>query len=223
MQIVLALLEDGVLFADTLVSDPVAAAVTWSHDPELRARVPMLTGGSSSALDVQRRLHAFAVDHHERRGLPGVTHADALLELWGDTLDRLASGRRECLVGRLDWATKRHALEQALDRHASLGWDSAEIRYLDQIYAHLDPARGLYWSYEARGLVETLVDEDTIERFTREPPADTRAFARAALLRRFERDEIHEVDWDHVTLALGEGSRRHLVEVDLGDPHGSVR
>jgi proteasome accessory factor A len=216
MQIVLAMLEAEAVDARVAVDDPVAAAVAWSHDPGLRAAVRLVDGSLATAVEVQERILEAALRHRDAHGFADVPRADEILALWEDTLAKLAARDLDALAGRLDWVLKLRILERALAQRPDLDWSAPELRYLDQLYASLDPDEGLYWPHAERGLVEPWVGEEEIQRFVHEPPDDTRAWTRAMLLRRLEPSEIAQVDWDRIVVREA-GSWRRL-EIALDDP-----
>jgi proteasome accessory factor A len=224
MQIVLALLEDGVLDASIAIDDPVAAAVCFSHDPTLEAAVPLVDGRTATALALQQSVFACARHHFDRHGLPTVPRAGELLELWEAVLAQLEARDWDALAPRLDWVLKRTLLARARER-AGVDWDAPELRHLDQIYGSLDPDEGLFLQCERAGLVEQAFDEERIAHFECNPPEDTRAWTRAMVLRHFDEHEIVEVDWDRVELELrdddGLGLRRFVLA--LPDPVGFTR
>jgi proteasome accessory factor A len=116
---------------------------------------------------------------------------------------------------------KLSILHQAQRQRPNLNWSSPGIKHLDFLYASLDPADGLFHAYENRGLVERLVSEQEIARCVHEPPADTRAWTRAALLLRAQPDEVDEVDWDFVRFKLAGKTRRTVsryLTVNLPNP-----
>jgi proteasome accessory factor A len=221
MQIVLALLEAEVLDPRLAIDEPVAAAVAFSHDPSLRTAVRLVGGSRASALEIQQRIHELALRHHAAHGLETVPRAAEILTLWGDTLAKLAAGDLDALAGRLDWVLKLRLLQRALAQQPSLDWSAPELRHLDQLYASLDPDEGLFWPHLASGLVEPWVSEAEVARLTSEPPDDTRAFARAMLLRHLEPREIVLVDWDRVVVEKARPYER--IEIALDDPLGSTR
>ena len=223
MQIVLAMLEAQAVDRELLVEDPVAAAHTWSHDPSLRARVSLVSGARDTAVELQQRFLDAALRHRDAHGFASVPRVDEILALWEDTLGRLASGDLEALVGRLDWVLKLHALEAALAQRSDLDWSSPALKYLDHRYGSLDPDDGLYWAYAARGVCEPVVSEAEIGRFLHDPPDDTRAWTRARLLRRFDAEEIQEIDWDHITIGLHTRNGWRRYELRLDDPLGFTR
>jgi proteasome accessory factor A len=149
-----------------------------------------------------------------------------LLDCWEDTLARLVARDFAALGRRLDWVLKRQLIERAMSRRRGLSWSSPEIKLLDQMYASLDTSEGLFWSCEDAGLVDVVVSRDDVRRAMRTPPADTRAWTRAHLLRRAGADVIDEVDWDRVVLSMRSGFRswtREKRRVDLPRPYGDTR
>lgn len=221
MQIVLALLEAEVLDPRLAIDDPVPAAVAWSRDPSLRTALRLADGSRATAVEVQQRILELAHRHHDAHGLETVPRAAGILALWGDTLEKLAAGDLDALAGRLDWVLKRRLLERALAQRPELDWEAPELRYLDQLYASLDPDEGLFWPHQASGLVEPWVSEEDVARFVREPPADTRAWTRAMLLRQLDTSEIARVDWDSVVIERRRPYER--IEIALDDPLGFTR
>jgi hypothetical protein len=221
MQIVLAMLEAEEVPQQIAVDDGVAAAVGWSHDPTLRAELRLVDGSRATAVEVQQRILDAALRHRDRHGFETVPRADEILALWADTLEKLAAGELDALAGRLDWVLKLRLLERALAQRGDLDWRSPELRYLDQLYASLDPDEGLFWPHAASGLVEPWISEEETQRFVHEPPDDTRAWTRAMLLRRLDPAEIERVDWDGVVVETA--TTRARFEVQLDDPLAFTR
>jgi proteasome accessory factor A len=133
---------------------------------------------------------------------------------------KLKCGDLPGLVGRLDWVLKLYSLERAMDLDSKLNWQSPEIKHLDHLYSNLARAEGLYWKYEAAGMVERLVSEADILRYMKSPPTDTRAWTRTMLLRcaiKLEL-EIEDVDWDRVRFRSRNGTASRTIE--LANPLG---
>jgi proteasome accessory factor A len=201
LQIVLAMIEAGRVSPELLVEHPLRAVGLWSRDPTLHHAEPMVSGKRWTAVELQCALcenaRAFVDDGRCDAAVP---HARAILDLWAETLDQLKRRDFDTLAGSLDWVLKRYVIEQAIDSRGE-GWDSPMARHLDQQYANLDPACGVYRSMERQGIVRRLVSDEQIERFTSEPPEDTRAWARAMILRSIDPADIYSVDWDRITYA----------------------
>ena len=215
MQIVLAMLEEGQIRPELILDDPLDAIIRFSHDPTLQSKARTAAGQRLTAVEMQLRFLEEAQRFYERGGCEGVVPgAQQILALQADTLGKLRRGELDALVGRLDWVLKLRALEHAMARwkkqHATarrpeLTWHSPEMKHMDHLYASLDP-HGLYWAYEKDGLVERVVEEQDIDRMVRQPPADTRAYTRAMLLRQAGPERVQHVDWDSVEFKGTSGS-----------------
>jgi len=233
MQIILAMIERGCVDSDLILDDPIAALTTFSHDCTLRSRVSTVRGQELTAIELQMRFLEEASQFVAHGGCDGVVpRASEILALWGDTLTKLRSaasgdnpGALIELAPRIDWVLKLLILQRAMDQHPDLSWDSPQIKHLDQLYSSLDPNEGLYWAYERAGCTEQHVSEAQIERFVAEPPANTRAWLRTALLRLGGPDRIADVDWDSIRFRI-EHEGRYMPTyrtVELNDPLSFTR
>ena len=200
MQIVLAMVEAEQINPHLFLEDPLDALDRWSHDPGLTARARVAGGRRYTAVELQRRYFEAAARFVDQGRCDGIVpEARRIVELWDDTLTKLEARDLDALSTRLDWALKLSMLERARARRADLAWNAPELKQLDHMYGNLDQSAGLYWIYERAGAVEQVVSAARIARFVSAPPDDTRAWARAMLLRRVDGDEtIEEVDWDRM-------------------------
>ncbi len=225
MQIVLAMIEAEQVNIELLLDDPIDALMRWSHDPTLQARAAMTTGEELTAVELQLRFLEEAKQFVASGGCDGVVpRAGEILALWEDTLVKLQAGDFASLAPRLDWVLKLSVLQQVLDQNPELTWSSPEIKHLDHLYSSLDPSEGLYWAYESGGLVERMVTDEQIERFTVSPPEDTRAWTRAMLLRWAGPDGVDDVDWDSIRFKTGyERYRTAYRRLELASPLAFTR
>jgi hypothetical protein len=199
MQIQAAMIEAEQIRCTHLLDDPVEAVVRFSHDPSLQTKALLTSGEERTAVDLLRFFLDDMTDFVERGGCEGfVPHAREIMELANDTVQKLAARDFDALLGRVEWLLKQQMLERTLAKHTHLNWQSPEIKHLDHLYSSLDPAEGLYWIYEQNKVVETLVTPGEIERFMHSPPDDTRAYARAMLLRKADAEQVRYVDWDRI-------------------------
>jgi proteasome accessory factor A len=212
--------------ADLALDDPLDALARFSRDVDLSARAQLVGGGMRTAVELQRGF----LEEARRFWLQGrfdgvVPEAGQLIALWDDTIAKLEAQDFASLSRRLDWVLKRRLLQSVLDRRPDLTWQSPALKHLDQMYASLDEADGLFWAVERAGQVERLVDEHAIDRARREPAPDTRAWTRAQLLRLAGAHRVDRVDWDRVCVRIPSDRwpyfRRRTVHLPL--PFGATR
>lgn len=219
MQLVLAMIEAGKVDGSLALDDPLTAVHQWSHDPTLRAKALLVTGYSVTALELQRRFVDQAEQFIESGYTDGIVPgAREILSLWDDTLNKLEARNWSALTGRLDWVLKLSFLQRAFEVRPELDWHSPEIKHLDQLYSSLDHTEGLYWSMAAADRITTVAAPREITRSVSEPPAGTRAWARAMLQRRAG-SAVEQVDWDHVRVRLEQRETMPATwRVELPDP-----
>jgi proteasome accessory factor A len=223
MQLILTLIELGLVNSRLILDDPIVALQDFSADPTLKAIAELISGDRFTALELQSA-YLEEVKRHAARGVfEGVVpRAEEIIALWEDTVGKLASGDLMAAAPRLDWVMKLLAIERTMDERPELDWDSAEVKVIDHLYSSLD-ADGLYWAYESSGFAERLVPPERIAHFAASPPADTRAWTRAMLLRRASRYnvDVESVDWDRMTFKIrGRYAWPSYRTLDLADPLG---
>jgi proteasome accessory factor A len=223
MQLILTLIELALVNSRLILDDPLAALHSFSADPTLKASAELISGERFTALDLQSA-YLDEVKLHAARGVfEGIVpRAEEIISLWQDTVSKLATGDLMAAAPRLDWVMKLLAIERTMDERPGLDWDSAEVKVIDHLYSCLD-SDGLYWAYEASGFAEQLVPLERIAHFTANPPADTRAWTRAMLLRRASSDkvDVESVDWDRMTFKIrGRYAWPSYRTLDLADPLG---
>lgn len=223
MQLILTLIELGHVNARLILDDPLHALEAYSRDPTLKTTARLIGGERMTALELQ---HAFLeeIERHATRGVfdSVVPRAWEIISLWEDTLGKLSRGDLVSLAPRLDWVMKLMAIERAMDEDHALSWSSPEAKMLDLMYSSLD-SDGLYFAYQAGGFAETLVTEERIGYFAANPPADTRAWTRAMLLRRAASEGIcvDSVNWDRITFRMrGRYGGPVYRTVELANPLG---
>jgi proteasome accessory factor A len=229
-QLVLAMLEQGCVDANIMLEDPLGAVLAWSHDPALQTRAPAVSGLEYTAAEMQAALLERAKRFVEAGRAEGIVlRAADIIAVWESVVGQLLARDYGALALRLDWAAKLGMIHRAMARRPDLEWASPELKALDHRYSSLDPAEGLYFQFDRQGLLERVASDAEIERFVHEPPADTRAWLRANLLRRADPDTVADVDWDEVVFRFrresgGGGWREYdYIKVDMSDPRGSTR
>ena len=193
----LQMLEEGVVFRDLGLENPIRALREISHDLTCRRRVRLANGRELSALDIQweylERVLRYSRSHSF---LPQV---EAAVQMWEHLLTGLEkdplSLHREC-----DWVAKYHLVEE-YRRRRGLDLDDPRVLLLDLTYHDVSRHRGLYYILERRGLVDRVVTDEDVERALLEPPQTTRARLRGEFIKAAKaagRD--FTVDWVHLKL-----------------------
>src|SRR5947209_1926800 len=113
--LVLRMIEQGVQFTDLTLENPIRAIREISHDLTGTRGVRLAAGRSASALQIQREYYTRAVDFTERTG--GSESDKRVTELWGRTLDAIASGDLSKIDREIDWATKYRIIERYRAKH----------------------------------------------------------------------------------------------------------
>jgi proteasome accessory factor A len=224
MRIFLAQLERGLVNPRLLLEDPLAAVHAYSADPTLKARAELINGERLTLLELQSAFLEDAKRHAAQGVFDGIVpEAGRILALWEDTLVKFERSDWDGVARRgIDWVLKLTAIERAMDEHPELDWNSPGVKVLDHLYGSLGDD-GLYWAYEASGFVEPLVAPERVAFFENNPPAETRAFARAHLLRRAAEQSVTvtAVDWDSITFKMrGRHSWPIYRTLEMADPLG---
>lgn len=209
-----------------ILEDPLQALLGYSHDPGLKSRAGTLSGKRYTAVELQLRFleaaQRFAQSTPDLEAV--VPELRKILALWEDTLLKLKKKDFTALAPRLDWVLKMLLLDHTVESRRELDWDSPRIKELDLLYSSIDPHKGLYWVYQHSGALEAHVGEEEISSFTHHPPEDTRAWTRAALLKRVDGEEIVSLNWDEFSF-MNRSSRSwpHRVSLQMDDPAGFTR
>ena len=177
------------------MGDPVWALKEISRDPGHKWILRRHNGKTISAIDVQRSYLDLALRH-----LKGMDdESDWVLREWEQTLDDLETDPM-LLVDRLDWVAKKWMLESFREAE-KLDWDDPWMQSLDLEYLNIDPNRGLYYDMVKQGSMRRVLTDEQIEKAVTTPPQDTRAKARAAVVRTLSENRVrYIVDWDSVYL-----------------------
>ena len=198
--LVLQMLEAGVVMRDMSLENPIRAIREMSHDTTGRKQVRLSTGRELSAIDMQWEYFQKASDFADRRGLTAHPVHSRVLELWGRALKAIEADDLTLIDREIDWAIKRRLLERYMLKH-QLDLDSPRIAQLDLAYHDISRNRGIFTIMEARGLVDRITTDLEVFEAKSVPPQTTRAKLRGDFVRRAqERDRDFTVDWVHLKL-----------------------
>ena len=118
-----------------------------------------------------------------------------VLDRWESVLNRLAEDPM-LLSRELDWVAKLELLEGYRTRDG-LDWDHPRLQLVDLQYSDVRPDKGLYNRLVARGRMDRLTDDETVDRAVENPPEDTRAYFRGRCLRQYA-ESVAAASWDSV-------------------------
>lgn len=191
----LQMLEEGVVFRDLTMENPIRALREISHDLTCRRRVRLANGRELSGLDIQWEYLERVLRYSRAHPFP--PQVESAVGMWEHLLTGLEkdplSLRREC-----DWVAKYHLVEDyRARRHLELG--DARVALLDLAYHDVTRERSLYYLLERRGLVDRVVTDDDVDRALVNPPQTTRARLRGEFIKAAKaRGRDFTVDWVHL-------------------------
>ena len=196
--LVLRMIEAGVVMRDLTLENPIRAIREISHDVTCRKRVKLANSREASALEIQHEYHAKARDFVTRRGSDPV--AERVLDLWGRALTAIETGDLDLVAREIDWVTKYQLVERYRAKH-KLPLSSPKVALLDLAYHDVNRDRGLYYLLERKGAVTRVTDDVTITEAMETPPQTTRARLRGEFIRKAkEKRRDFTVDWVHLKL-----------------------
>jgi proteasome accessory factor A len=213
--LVLRMIEAGIVMRDLTLENPIRAIREVSHDITSRRKVKLANGREATALEIQREYYAKAQDFIDRRG--GDATVKRVLDLWRRTLEAIDTGDLSLVDREIDWVTKYQLIERYRAKH-DLPLSSARVAQLDLAYHDVNRHRGLYYLLEKKGAVERATTDLAVFEAKSVPPQTTRAKLRGEFIKRAqEKRRDFTVDWVH--LKLNDQAQRTVL---CKDPFRSV-
>ncbi|HXR41786.1 MAG TPA: Pup--protein ligase, partial [Acidothermaceae bacterium] len=196
--LVLRMIEAGVVLRDLTLENPIRAIREVSHDPTGRRKVRLANGREASALEIQEEYLTKARDFADRRGTDAVT--GRVLDLWERTVRAISTGDLSLVDREIDWVIKHRLIERYRAKH-NLALSSPRVAQIDLAYHDVNRSRGLYYLLERRGEVERVARDLDIFEAKSVPPQTTRARLRGEFIKRAqEKRRDFTVDWVHLKL-----------------------
>jgi proteasome accessory factor A len=213
--LVLRMIEAGIVMRDLTLENAIRAIREVSHDITGRRRIKLANGREASALEIQLEYFAKARDFVQRRGTDPT--AERVLDLWERTLKAVDSGDLGLVDREIDWVTKLRLIERYRAKH-DLPLSSPRIAQIDLAYHDVNRRRSLYYLLERNGAVDRVTTDLRIFEAKSVPPQTTRARLRGDFIRRAqEKRRDFTVDWVH--LKLNDQAQRTVL---CKDPFRSV-
>ena len=217
--LVLRMLEAGVVMRDLTLENPIRAIREISHDPTGSRTVRLANGRELTALQIQGEYFEKAREFADRQGHsddPGSV-VSRTLELWERALKAVETGDLALIEHDIDWVIKLRLIERYMAKHG-LALADPRIAQLDLAYHDITRSRGLYYLLERHGRVTRITHEPEVFEAKSVPPQTTRARLRGEFIRRAqERRRDFTVDWVH--LKLNDQAQRTVL---CKDPFASV-
>jgi proteasome accessory factor A len=213
--LVLRMVEAGVVLRDMTLDNPIRAIREVSHDMTGRSRVRLANGREMSALEIQWEYLSRAKDFTEKNGVDPIT--TRVLEMWERALTAIEDGNLDKIAREIDWVTKYQLIERYRAKH-DLPLSAPRIAQLDLAYHDVHRGRGLYYLLQRNGAVDRVTSDLKIFEAKSVPPQTTRAKLRGEFIRRAqEKRRDFTVDWVH--LKLNDQAQRTVL---CKDPFRSV-
>jgi proteasome accessory factor A len=213
--LVLRMVEAGVVLRDMTLDNPIRAIREVSHDMTGRSRVRLANGREMNALEIQYEYLSRAKDLTDANGLDPVSKR--VLEIWERALASIEEGNLDRIAREIDWVTKYQLIERYRAKH-DLPLSAPRIAQLDLAYHDVHRGRGLYYLLQRNGAVDRVTSDLKIFEAKSIPPQTTRAKLRGDFIRRAqEKRRDFTVDWVH--LKLNDQAQRTVL---CKDPFRSV-
>ncbi len=193
----LQMIEDGVVFRDLTLENPIRAIREISHDATCRRLVRLANGRELSALDIQWEYLDRTLRYARSVGFPAEVQRS--VEMWEHLLTGLEKDPLS-LEREVDWVAKYHLIER-YKKKWDLPYSHPKLALLDLSYHDVNRKRGIYYLMINRGLMDRTVTDSSIADAARRPPATTRARLRGEFIsaaKAAKRD--FTVDWVHLKL-----------------------
>ncbi|MBF4770154.1 Pup--protein ligase [Nocardioides agariphilus] len=197
--LVLRMIEEGVVMRDLTLENPIRAIREISHDTTGRRTVRLANGREASALDIQHEYLGKARQFVDRREI-STPLIEQALDLWERGLKAVESDDLGLVDREIDWVIKWKLIERYRAKHG-LPLGHPRIAQLDLAYHDIHRGRGLYYLLEKRGAVARVTSDLRIFQAKSVPPQTTRARLRGEFIRKAqERRRDFTVDWVHLKL-----------------------
>ncbi|MGW4379895.1 Pup--protein ligase [Kitasatospora sp. NPDC004531] len=214
--LVLRLIEAGVVMRDLTLENPIRAIREVSHDLTGTHQVRLANGREASALEIQEEYYTKALEFADRKGINEGTVA-RVLDLWGRTLEAVRTEDLGKVGTEIDWIMKYQLIEKYRDKH-QMTMSNPRVAQIDLAYHDIHRRRGLFYLLQKNGRAQRVTTDLKTFQGKSVPPQTTRARLRGDFIRRAqEQRRDFTVDWVH--LKLNDQAQRTVL---CKDPFRSV-
>ncbi len=215
--LILRMLEDGEVFRDFTIDNPIRAIRDISIDIEMKKAIKLANGREITALTMQREYFEKAAAYANRIELTRDPIYRNSLDLWERTLKAGESGDWSLIDTEIDYAIKSKLLSRYQNKH-QLSYSDPKLAMIDLSYHDIDRSRGLFYLLEKRNQAIRVSTDEEVEIAKKSPPQTTRAKLRGDFIAKAqEKRRDFTVDWVH--LKLNDQTQRTVL---CKDPFKSV-
>lgn len=215
--LILRMLEDGEVFRDFTIDNPIRAIRDISIDIEMKKTIKLANGREITALTMQREYFEKAAAYANRIELTRDPIYRNSLDLWERTLKAGESGDWSLIDTEIDYAIKSKLLSRYQNKH-QLSYSDPKLAMIDLSYHDIDRSRGLFYLLEKRNQAIRVSTDEEVEIAKKSPPQTTRAKLRGDFIAKAqEKRRDFTVDWVH--LKLNDQTQRTVL---CKDPFKSV-
>jgi proteasome accessory factor A len=197
--IVLRMIEEGVVMRDLSLENPIRAIREMSHDMTGRRTVRLGNGRELSALQIQSEYLERALAFADSNGLTEPQHKQ-VLDLWQRTLEAVETQNLSLVETEIDWVIKYRLIERYASKHG-LSLEHPRIAQLDLAYHDINRRRGLFYLLQRHGRAARVCTDVEVFEAKTVPPQTTRARLRGDFIRAAQQHRRDfTVDWVHLKL-----------------------
>ncbi len=209
-QILLAMLEDHAIPESLVLDEPLASMSKVSRDVTMSRLLPLIDGSMMTAREIQLELVTAAERwcNAQEQSVISTYRWDEIILEWKSIVVGLLNAERD-VADRIDWLAKKRLIDAFRDRH-DLSPTDPRLKAIDLQYHDLRSERSL----AKRAGLRSLVKDEDVQRAVVSPPADTRAFFRGEMLRRWP-NAVVAANWDSMVIDTGSGA---LVRIPMDEP-----
>lgn len=198
--LMLRMIEGGVVFGDIKISQPIKALHAVANDLNGNAPIELASGRMTTALDLQARFVSAAHDFVENSAVEStsIEQDRRVLSLWQRSVDAVRQKDLDAVSADLDWVIKHRILDRYRQRTGA-SWSDPRLQRLDLAYHDLSPERGIFQKLEDTGSVNRYTQPISVIEAMSRPPQTTRAKIRGDFVRHAQSNDIeYTVDWVHM-------------------------
>jgi len=198
--LMLRMLEDGVVFRDFSIDNPIRAIRDIALDLDMKKTLKLSNGREITAVAMQREYYEKAQDFASRTNLLVDPIYAQGLNLWDRALKAGESGDWSLIDKEIDFAIK-HKLITRYQARDGLSLSDPKIAMIDLSYHDINRERGLFYLLERNGEAVRLSNDQEVSDAKAIPPQTTRAKLRGDFIAKAqEKNRDFTVDWVHLKL-----------------------